>query len=109
MDSVSYMPTSENGFDRIKVTFRVIVDEEFQHVFTFLSAGYNEINQTTKRLKKVPGGDGVEATQPVLLDKDGIKIPEPVTAPFLKDPVFISGGAQPIKDWSSLNLPESIP
>lgn len=107
MDDISYEPVNENGYDVIKIVFRIIVDTRKTHVFTFPSAGYNQIVNG----KKVPAfySGGASPNSPRLLDGTGAVIPEPVSAPFISTPYLVSAGRNPLADWSTLNLPNAIP
>lgn len=107
MDDISYEPVNENGFDVIKIVFRIIVDTRKTHVFTFPSAGYNQIVNGKKVPASYPGGES--PTNPRLLDDNGAVIPDPVAPPFISTPYLVSAGRNPLADWSTLTLPTSIP
>lgn len=109
MDDIDYNPVSENGYDVIKVDFRIHVDTRYQHVVSFPSAGYNEIDATTKKLKRITNDAGDDVQSPRLLDKLGAKIAPPGTAPYIGKPYIVSGGVNSAVAWAALSLPAAIP
>jgi len=73
MDSIDYGPYSENGFDVIKISFRVIVDSVYGHILTLVSQGYKQIKDD--ELVDIKDKDGQPPMEPRLLDKDGLAYP----------------------------------
>jgi hypothetical protein len=106
MDDISYAPHSENGYECFKVVFRVIADKYIRHVFSYPSAGYNQIIDGTSTKILV---NGEEPSNPVLLDLIGQVIPDATASPYIKIPVIVSAGVNQEKDWSSIALPATIP
>ena len=110
MDDISYEPVNENGFDVIKVVFRIMADKYKSHVFTFPSAGYNETAPPGKKgIVRIKDSDRMEVVNPQLLDADGSAIPFPDGTPYIKTPYLISAGIHQLANWSTLTLPETIP
>lgn len=113
VDAIDYASITENGFERIKVTFRIIVDTLFTHIYTFQSASYNYAYQDPDTSewsrRKILDEDGNETSTPQLIDKNGQEIPLPSSPPFVKRPVYISGGANELADLTVLGLPTTIP
>jgi len=108
MDDIDYEPVSENGYDVIRVVFRIVADTVKTHVFTFPSSGYNEIrNNKLQRIRNKKTGEDIQS--PRLLDDNGAAIDPPATAPFVSTPFLVSAGRNELKDWSILSLPENIP
>ena len=111
MDEISYEPYSENGFDVVRVNFRILVDKTKTHVFTFPSAGFNYITNDSpparRKIKDEKTGEDITTAR--LLDDTGGVIPEPTSAPFISTPYLISIGRNPLGDWSSLAFPATIP
>ena len=105
MDSIDYGPYSENGFDVIKISFRVIVDSVYGHILTLVSQGYKQIKDD--ELVDIKDKDGQPPMEPRLLDKDGLAYPIGGVSSF--PPIYINAGINEEKDWSGLSLPSSIP
>jgi hypothetical protein len=104
MDSIDYGPHSENGYDVIRITFRIIADKIFTHVASFPSQGYKQLKGG--ELVDIKDKDAQPAMEPRLLDKDGLAIPVPAAG--IK-PIYVNAGLNESKDWSGLSLPSSIP
>jgi hypothetical protein len=104
MDDISYGPISENGYDRVKVQFRIIVDTYFTHVQSVVSAGYKQLKGG--KLVAIPDDNGGVRTEPAPLDKDGLAIAQTAGQ---TDSVFINVGANDAVAWASLSFPSSIP
>jgi len=108
MDDIDYEPVSENGYDVIRVVFRVTANKKKTHVFSYPSAGYNQlIDGDLVKIKNTKTGEDIQS--PRLLDSTGAVIPEPESAPYLAEPTLVLCGKNELADWSSLNLPETIP
>jgi len=108
LDTVAYANHYENGFKRIKITLTFIADKTFQHVYSYPSAGYDELD-ANKKLKKIQIEGGNTPSEPQLLDIDGRRIPDPTAAPFVKTPVIVSGGRNILKAFAPLDIPNTIP
>jgi len=104
MDDISYSPHSENGFDVIKVSLRIIADPTYTHVGSFPSQGYKQIKAT--KLVPIVDDKGNEVAEPRLLDIDGLAIP--VTGALI-DPIYVNAGLNIATAWTSLTLPATIP
>jgi hypothetical protein len=104
MDDISYGPISENGFDRVKVQFRIIVDTYFTHVQSVVSAGYKQLKGG--KLVPIPDDNGDLRTEPAPLDKDGKAVSQTAGQ---TDSVFINVGANDQVAWSGISFPSSIP
>jgi hypothetical protein len=104
MDAIDIAPHSENGFDVIRITFRIIADQLYTHVAAFPSQGYKQIvnGEDVDILDK----SGQPVMEPRLLDEDGQAIVIPAV---VLEPVYVSAGLNESKDWSGLSLPSSIP
>jgi len=108
MDDIDYEPISENGYDVIRVIFRIVADKFKTHVFSFPSAGFNEIKDGgLQKIRNEKTGEDIQTAR--LLDDEGAAIPPPATAPFISTPYIVSVGRNELKDWSGLSLPVSIP
>jgi len=110
MEDISYMPVSENGYDVMKVDFKVVADTFKTHVFSFPSAGYNERVPISGsyETRRIQDEDGEDAVNPRLLDIDGSALPLPSSPPFILEPILISAGRHELADWSGLTLPATI-
>lgn len=110
MEDINYRPVNENGYDVVFVELTIVADLFKKHVFTFPSAGYNELRDGTDGfdLYRIQNEDG-DVVSPQLLSIDGTAIPNETSAPFIKTPVLISVGRNEPVDWSVLTLPTSIP
>jgi hypothetical protein len=104
MDSIDYAPHSENGFDVVRVSLRIIADKLYTHVASFPSQGYKQLKGG--ELVDINDKSGQPVMEPRLLDKDGLAIPVP--APNIK-PIYVNAGLNEVKNWSGLSLPSSIP
>jgi hypothetical protein len=104
MDSIDTAPHSENGFDVIRITFRIVTDKAYTHVGSFPSQGYKQLKGG--KLVDIKDEDAQPSIEPRLLDRDGLAIPVP--DPNIK-PIYINAGLNEAKDWSGLSLPTSIP
>lgn len=104
MDEITRAPVSENGFDVIKVTFRIVTDTVYTHTMSLPSQGMKQL--VNNDLVAIWDDQGNEIIEPRLLDKDGVAIP--VTGAVL-DPIYINFGVYTEKDWTGLSLPTSIP
>jgi len=104
MDSIDYAPYSENGFDVIRITFRVITDQIYTHVASFPSQGYKQI--VNAEAVDIIDKSGQPVMEPRLLDNVGQAIPVPDAD--IK-PIYVNAGLNEAKDWSGLSLPSSIP
>jgi hypothetical protein len=111
MDEINYANVTENGFDRVKITLRLLADKTFKHIFTFPSASYNYVvtDGTNKTLSAIKNTDGQDVSAPQLVDLNGQEIPLPESAPFKKTPVLISGGVNDLATFGTFNFPASIP
>jgi len=107
MESVAYHNHFENGFKRIKITLTFVADKEFKHVFAYPSAGYDELSDN--KLRQITIDEGGTPSDPQLLDIDGLRIPDPDSAPFVKIPILVSGGRNILKAFSPLSIPATIP
>jgi len=108
IDDIDYEPVSENGYDVIRVVFRIVTDTLKTHVFSFPSSGYNEI--VSGKVQKIRNKKtGEDIASPRLLDADGAQIDPPGAAPFISTPYIVSAGRNSLADFSTLNLPVSIP
>jgi hypothetical protein len=105
MDDINYAPHSENGFDVIRISFRIIADTVYTHVAAFPSQGYKQLKGG--ELVDILDKSGQPVMEPRLLDSDGLAIPLP--SPVEIEPVYISAGLNESKDWAALSLPTSIP
>jgi len=108
LKSIKYKPVVRNGKSRVKVTFKIVCDEAFTHVFTYPSAGLRQV--------KVAGEDpvpikskGQNVTKPMLLDRAGLMVPQPASSPYIKTAFYVSGGTQVLRDWSVLLFPATYP
>lgn len=107
-DSVNYANVTENGFEVIRVTFVFVADKVFKHVFSFPSADFEQADANGK-LTAIRDKEGNTVSTAQLLDDDGVVIPNPGFAPFIKTPFIVSGGAHVEKAFDPLTIPESIP
>jgi hypothetical protein len=108
MDDITYEPHTENGYDSIRVPLTVVTDQYFKHVFSFPSAGYNQIIDDTSVEIRHPGTKE-KISSPALLDSTGSPIADATAAPYIKTPVIVSAGVNQPKDWTQLTIPTSIP
>lgn len=108
MDDISYEPVSINGYDVIRVVFRIVVDTFKTHVFSFVSAGFNEkrTGTFTDTLTKIVNDNGEDVVAPRLLDKDGKA--ENVQVANI-EPTHVSVGINELKDFTTINFPAAIP
>jgi hypothetical protein len=104
MDSITYGPVSENGFDCYLVNFRILVDPYYTHVASVVSAGYQQL--VSGKLVPIPDAKYGITTEPRPLDKDGKVIEQ--TGTQIK-PVYINAGLNQAISWASLSLPSTIP
>ena len=110
LDAADYQSITENGFECIKVDFRIIADFVLTHIFTFQNASYNYLNQDeNNRRQKIRDEEGTEVNTPQLIDKDGQEIPLPETAPFTKVPTLISVGRNKLADFNTISFPSTVP
>jgi hypothetical protein len=104
MDEISYGPISENGFDRIKVTFRIVADKEWTHTRAIVNAGLKQ------RVggKEIPCVDdaGNPAFEPKMLDNDGKQVPLDGS---IIPAYYVTAGVHRSANWTALLLPETIP
>jgi hypothetical protein len=110
IDSIPYQNVTENGFECVKVTFNIIADKTFKHIFTFQNASYNQAGQDGTEWVRIPIKDqGQDVNTPQLIDDEGKLIPLPESPPFLKTPYLISGGVNDTSEFDGLTLPATIP
>jgi len=105
MDSIDIAPYSENGFDVIKISFRIIADSVYGHILSLVSQGYKQIKDD--ELVDIKDKDGQPPMEPRMLDIDGLAYP--IGGAATPIPIYINAGINEEKDWSGLSLPSSIP
>jgi hypothetical protein len=108
VDSIDYAPHSENGFDVIKVVLRLTADKYITHIFSYPSAGYNEV-LNGKRTEIRNSDTGEKIASPRLLDADGIGKGLPTEKPYITPATIVSVGVNRLRDLSNLTLPSTIP
>jgi len=104
MDSIDIAPHSENGFDVIRISFRITTDQLYTHVAAFPSQGYKQLKED--EIVDIIDKSGQPVMEPRLLDEEGQAISVPAVD---INPAYVNVGLNEAKTWASLSLPSSIP
>jgi hypothetical protein len=104
IDDVSYEATTENGFDTVRLVISIIADKTWKHVFNYVSAGYNQLNNDGDLVPIMKNGEKTDTPQ--LLDDLGAYIADGTDA---GQAYTISSGTHSLATFSTLSLPSTIP
>lgn len=104
IDEINVVNARENETDYIRVTYKVIYDEE-THVEILLNAGFNKIvDDGGTKVRKVINVQGKAAKQVQLLDVNG-EVVAPGVPPAVATGTYVAAGINEDIDFGALNLP----